>query len=98
MARDQQRDGVGAAGTADRPGCGAQAPRELAVGSRLAYRDRGERVPDPALERGARRCEREIEPELAIVKIALDLPAGALGHGVTPRARAFLERQGGGPP
>ena len=93
MARDHQRDGVGAAGAADRDCGSVQAARELAVGARFAGRDLGDPIPHPTLKRATRRREREVEPELAIVEIALDLPAGALGHGVGRRGRAFGERQ-----
>lgn len=53
MARDEDGQGVGAAGLAYRPGGGAKLPGQSAIRCRLAGRDIPERMPHPQLERGA---------------------------------------------
>jgi hypothetical protein len=63
VARDDQRQWIGAVGPPDRPHCRrlTNRPRDLAVGPRLAKGRLGHRRPDPALERRATRVEPEVE-------------------------------------
>src|SRR5215467_4853096 len=61
VAGDDERDRIRATGATDRARRRVQTTRQLAVGSRLADRNRGECVPDATPERRARRRERERE-------------------------------------
>src|SRR4051794_8933349 len=77
VAGDDDRDPVAAVGAADRSRDAAELARELAVGGRLAVRDRAQAGPDRELERRAVLGQREVEFRAlageVLVELALDL-------------------------
>src|SRR5690348_6987790 len=93
VARDDEREGIVAAGLAHRARRRADRARQLAVASRLARRNRRDAAPDPAPELGPRARERQVPAEARIVEVALDLAAGAFGERVPRRERPGRARQ-----
>ena len=78
MAGNDQRDRIGAAGATDCTRRRRKLARHFAVGARLADRNPRQRVPDPAAERRAFRCQRQVKRNSRIGQITLELAARAL--------------------
>src|SRR5205807_648428 len=74
------RQAIVPARLAHRARLGAEPSCKLPVRQRAAARDLAERLPQPALELCPLDEQRQVEPHIGIVTVALQLPRGALGE------------------
>jgi hypothetical protein len=95
VAGDDDRDRVGAAGLAHRPGDALDPPGELAVGLRGAVGDLAERAPDALLELSAARRQRQVEVLSLAGEVGLELRGGLQQQGRVLAAPPTAEHQAG---
>jgi hypothetical protein len=83
MARHDERKRVGAARLPHGARCRADRARDFRIGTRFAERDRGDRLPDAALEWRAERRERNVDAVRRIAEVLRDLACRALRDAVS---------------